>query len=431
VALTAVSAALVACVVITGSIIALRFQIYSPIDEGAHFSYVEQIANHGTLPVLGRTLESRQTVAVGLGVDPRVTPINVRSAGIDGLSYEAFQPPLYYVIAVPVFDLSSNYHTKVILLRFFGLLLLLCSIALFGRLCRLVLKERWLYGLATGMLVFALPGMVVSSVNISNSALELPLVIACVIELWQAWEKDSFKHLLWAALLLGLGVLTMLFALAFAPVFLLVAGILVWRQRTRRSVLLAGTAGMVAVFPIVPWLIWNQSTYHQLYAGSIAKAEQISIVNPTRLHYGLNYVIPLLPKRMFRPVLAQELALVGHPAIGFWATVLGVFLTVGAVVVGLLAPRLIASGYWILVLPWLSGVLLVVGITLVAQWPVVLSRYANATLPFLALFIAASVLLLLRDAWAYVATVTGLSVFLIVLWAVQIQQMPLGHSTSF
>ena len=102
-----------------------------------------------------------------------------------------------------MFFLSGNYHTKAILLRFFGLLLLVASIALFARLSRHVLKKRSLLGLSGGLLVFLMPGVVVRMVTISDVNLAVPLAILTVTELWIAWQHRSSRRLVLCGFLVG------------------------------------------------------------------------------------------------------------------------------------------------------------------------------------------------------------------------------------
>ncbi len=149
-------------------------------------------------------MASEQELAIGQGTYPRRTTINPRTDGLGGLSYEA-QPPLYYYLATPVFFLSGNYHTKAILLRYFGLLLLVASIALFARLSRHVLKERWLLGFAGGLLIYLMPGVIVRMVTISDLNLAIPLATLTVTELWIAWERRSSTRLLLCGFLVGCG----------------------------------------------------------------------------------------------------------------------------------------------------------------------------------------------------------------------------------
>ena len=85
----------IVAIVVVGVATVARFHIFAAVDEEAHLAYVQQVAEHGRLPWLGRTVLPAQ-------LQPHHVP------GFGGLSYEAFQPPLYYALAVPAFDAASS-----------------------------------------------------------------------------------------------------------------------------------------------------------------------------------------------------------------------------------------------------------------------------------------------------------------------------------
>ncbi|MDA8360341.1 MAG: hypothetical protein M0Z95_29500 [Actinomycetota bacterium] len=416
--------ALLLCVVVLGSITAVRNPRWSPIDEAAHFSYIEQIAQHGSLPVLGKTFVSEPVLAIGQGRYPRQATVSARHDGLTGLSYEAFQPPLYYALAVPVFDLSSNYETKAILLRFFDLALLLVSIGLFARLCRLMLKRQWLYGMAAGMVAFALPGVVVLSVLISNMALETPLVIACVTELWLAWERTSTARVLSAGVLLGLALLTDLFGLALVPAVVVVALAVLWHRHGLRDVAMVAGGAVVAVLMVSPWLAFNERTYHALTASAIAKREQAPVVNPHHLHYTLGLVARLTVEKLFAPAVPQGWTLSGTGIVEWVPDVLGAVLVAAPLLVGAMSLRRIGSrGYWLTAIPWLSSAAMCWAISLGGQWLTMHSRYTYPMLAVLVLGLAAWAVSTMKDLRYFVAVVVACTLLVGVSWAALFPQI--------
>ena len=415
----AIVVAQIVAVVVFGAITAVRAPLWSPVDEGAHFSNVAYIADHGSYPVLGKTLANEEAVAIGQGVYPRHTTIDRRTDGLAGLSYEAFQPPLYYYAAVPVFDLSGNYHTKAIALRFFGLLLLLAAIGLFARLSRRVLRARWLCGLAAGMLVFFMPGFVARMVIISNLALAVPLGILAVTELWIAWEERSVRRLPVCGLLVGCCLLTDLYLAVLVPLFGAVLVYAVWVHRDRAGALWAAAGAGLAVVVLVPWLAFDEAKYHALTAASLAKVEQQPTVNPHHLHYALGTLPGLTAENLFQPLLPQEWggALIGHSLLNYLATVFQVLvIPVVAVLALALGRRLLTGGYWLLVAPWFLNIALIWYVQVGEQWEDMLPRYTLCTLPLLALAAAAFVVTRFRTVRPLLWTVAASAAFLLVLW---------------
>jgi 4-amino-4-deoxy-L-arabinose transferase-like glycosyltransferase len=421
----------VATIVVFGAITATRYPLWSVVDEGAHYDNVLWIAEHGSLPVLGQTPASEQELAIGQGLYPRHSTIDVSTAGLTGLSYEAFQPPLYYVVASPVFHLSGDYRTKAYLLRFFGLALLLAAAALLARLSRWVLKERWLVGLSVGLLVLMMPGVITRAVTISNVSLAFPLVIACVTEIWIAWETTSTRRLVGAGALLGLCVLTDLYLVELVPVFVLGALCVLWRRRTRTDALWAGAGGLVAILVVLPWVVFNEIHYHSLTASALAKREQLAVVNPHHLRDTVGAVPGLTVENLFTPLMPQEWGsfLPAHPFLGQLATDFEALLIAGSLVLAVaLGRRLVTTGYWILLLPWVMNLLACWYIDLDQQWlsGSMVARYTYPTLPLLALFAAAAALTVLRTPRVVLMATAASSVFLVALW---ISLVPIIHAT--
>jgi 4-amino-4-deoxy-L-arabinose transferase-like glycosyltransferase len=413
----------IAAVVVFAAITIMRYPLWSPVDEGAHFDNIAYIAEHGSYPVLGKTLASEQELAIKQGVYPKHTTIDRRADVLADLSYEAFQPPLYYYVATPVFLLSGDYHTKAILLRFFGLFLLAASIALFARLSRHVLKERWLLGLAGGLLIFLMPGVIVRMVTISNLNLALPLAILTVTELWITWERRSSRRLLLCGLLVGCSILTDLFLIELVPVFVLAAVAVLRRTRAVRDWISALSALIIAVLVLLPWVLFNENKYHSLVASALAKQEQLTTVNPRHLHDAIGQVPSQTVQTLFQPLLPEEWSnrLVGHSPLAYLGSILQILLIPGAIVLAVaLGRRLISTGYWLLLAPWVANVFLCWYIDVGQQLGSgsMIARYTYPTLPFLGLFAVAAVLFLFRSIRPLMAVIGASSAFLVGLWIV-------------
>ena len=411
----------VAAVVVFAVITIVRYPLWSVVDEGAHFNNIVYIAEHGSYPVLGKTYASEQELAIGAGVYPKRTTINPRTDGLGGLSYEAFQPPLYYYLATPLFFLSGNYHTKAIILRFFGLFLLVVSIALFARLSRHVLKERWLLGLAGGLLIYLMPGVIVRMVTISDINLALPLATLIVTELWIAWERRSSVRLLLCGFLVGCGVLTDLYLAELIPVLLLVAATVLWQNRRARDLLNALAGTVIVGLTVLPWLIFNEVKYHSLTASALAKREQLSTVNPNHIRDTIGQIPGLTVQNLFQPVLPQEwvVRFVGHSPIAYLATIFQILIIPGALVLALaLGRRFVTKGYWLLIVPWIFNLAACWHIDIGQQWVSgsMVARYTYPTLPFLGLLIVAAMVALFRNIRPLLVSISASSAFLVGLW---------------
>jgi len=429
--LNAIIAIQICAVIVFGSITILRYPLWSLVDEGAHFDNIAYIAQHHSIPVLGKAFATEQELAIGQGIYPHRTTTVAAKDGLSGLDYEAFQPPLYYLVATPFFFLSGNYHSKAIILRFLGLVLLLLAIALFARLSRHVLKKRWRLGVAAGLLVFLMPGVIVRSVTISNDCLAIPIAIATITELWIALERSSSVRLVPAGILVACGVLTDLYLAEMVPVFIAGACIIVWRSRATRDVLWAATAAAVSVVVASPWFVFNLVEYHALTASAIAKAEQLGTVNPHHLRFTIGQIPSLTSQTLFQPLMPQEWGglLLDHPFTYYLAGLFQVLLVPMAIFLAfVLGRRMFTTGYWMLLAPWVGNILLCWYIDIGQQWEsgAMVARYTYATLPILGLFVAAALLSMRRSVKPFVVTVLVATAFLVLLW---IQIVPTIPST--
>lgn len=395
---------------------AFKLPYFSPIDEAAHYSYIQQIAEHGTLPVLGKTDTSLQALAIERHTYPRLIPLSAQP-GLSKLSYEAFQPPLYYIAAAPAFLVTSDYVDKIYAVRLFDVLLLLATVALAGRLARVVLKDRWLLGWSMIMVFLALPGVVVRFVFISNLALAVPLALLFVSELWVAWQRHSGRRLAVAGGILGLCVLTELELVALIPVFVLVVAVEAHRRWSRGTWHLLLVSMAVPFVVMAPWFVFNQVTYHMLTAGPLAIAEQASTVNPHHLHYSIGQ-LPNTTATLLDPVLPVEwgTSLASQPALAYLDQLLAVLVIPAALVlIAGTGRRLWSMKSAVLGLPWVLNIVEMWYIKFGQQWQVDV-RYTYATVPVL-LTLAADATDTLRSRYLPVLVTAAATASTVALWA--------------
>jgi hypothetical protein len=179
-----------AAIVVLGGVTAFRFHIWADVDERAHYVNVQAIAESGRYP-RQPDLVSADVQAITDGTYPRPSPNDPRSQGLAGRSYEAVQPPLYYLLAAPAFLVPVDYRQKVLVLRLFDLALLVATLALAGALCREVLGSRWRAGYAAVLATMLWPGVLVRMITISNDVLALPAGLLVALLAMRAWKRRS------------------------------------------------------------------------------------------------------------------------------------------------------------------------------------------------------------------------------------------------
>jgi uncharacterized membrane protein len=397
-------------VVILGAAVVMAtraFPLVGP-DEAANASYVQIVAEQHRLPLEDHDCLSNALLEAG-----------ARPPGcLYGSSYEAFQPPLYYVLAAPVWLLApGGVHGALRAVRLLDVLLLAAALVGVWWLCRELFGQRRGYGLGLALCAFLLPALIVEQTFIGNDALELALVpfvlTAC---LRAARGPQSRRRLVLAAVLVGAVLLTKLTSLYVLVPY--AAAVLVrLRAGNRRTAF--GALAIAALIPLVilaPWLADNLHHYHALTANQIAHDYQAPILNPTHVHYAWNQVLSL-----DRSVLANDQAkLCGRSgALSPLPRDALFYVVLALVVLGPVVLRWRGDGMAGLVtlLPVALAVLLYDAIHVLAQQEVDIPRFLHPTLaPFLA---GVALLIDPRPGWrrrGVVAGAVALTAVAIVYW---------------
>jgi hypothetical protein len=267
--------------------------VWSRVDEAQHADVLAQY-QHGVWPVEGTTLLRPEIVAedAATGVyrwnsgiaGPRPVPADPDAFSpapadatptarmlwfvrhVWGYSYEAMQPPLYYLAAEPAWSLGiqlGGVPAGIYTARIFSALLAALLAPLTYLLIRVVRPDSgasaWI---GTGFAVLT-PGYIVNTSQITNdglaAALGAGLLVLAAVSARDGWTAQRG---LAAGALLGGVAMTKLIAAGLGP-FLLLA--LLWpgpqpyRERLRAALL----AGLAAVVVALPWLIVNVTVYGQ------------------------------------------------------------------------------------------------------------------------------------------------------------------------
>lgn len=280
--------------------------VFGPIDERSHYSYVQFLAEEGRLPLLRDAIRPEVTwLARGTYPEPSGRPADLK--GVWGRIYEAFQPPLYYLLAAPVSRLTPDHRMQVTVLRSFDLALLVVAALTLLVLCRICFAEEWLYASGHGLIVLLLPGIVVRSVHVGNACLEIVLGLLFFACLLRGLSRGTPAWICAAGPFLGATLLTRLTASSLGLVFAL--GLLVaWRRGIVRTghVLIAW---VLVLGVVAPWLVFNLDHYGSLTANAVARGMQRHVINPEGIDYGLEHGLRHLFDQLFshqQMVLPQE-----------------------------------------------------------------------------------------------------------------------------
>jgi 4-amino-4-deoxy-L-arabinose transferase-like glycosyltransferase len=253
---------LLALILLVYSTMGVLYAVYTPPwqvpDEPAHYNYIRAIAESGRLPVmepgdydqgyLERITDQRDPFPPELPIDP--------------ITYQDYQPPLYYLLATPVYALFDGALLPLRLLSVaLGLGLLIVAHGVIGTL----FPGRPDLALTGTAFMAFLPQHVAMMAGVENDALAELLVAA---SLWMGvsyvkGEAGGRRFLIWWGLILGSAVLTKVSAYVALPVALLA----IWLRSRRagrslsREVRQAGWVLVPALLLGLPWLIRNMTLY--------------------------------------------------------------------------------------------------------------------------------------------------------------------------
>jgi 4-amino-4-deoxy-L-arabinose transferase-like glycosyltransferase len=376
----------IAAILVVGVATVARFHVFAEVDERAHLAYVQEVAERGHIPWVGRDRVPWQEVAFEAGTYPQSSALDLSPLSLRGSSYEGWQPPLYYVLAAPAFLIPSGYSDKVYAVRSFDLLLLLVALAILALLARAVFDEHWQGAYCLALSPILWPGVIVRAVTVSNAALELPLVALYVLVLWKATAKPRPRSLLAAGALLGLCVLTQLTLVCLSALLLVPLAALLRERRDRRAVATATLTLLLPLALVAPWLALNESRYGALTASSLVERLTAPDVPAGS---GLSAVGSGLV-RLSHVMLPQEWWLEYRGMLGAILITLPTLLVVVCALAVVRRPWLVrsrAGGLLAAALP--LGIATLAGIVLLDAWPAaLLPRYLNPALPLFALFVA-------------------------------------------
>lgn len=272
-----------------GGLFAVLIPPWQNPDEPAHYNYVRQLAE-GRLPVIEPTDWDAALVPI---------PPDRRDPPVERMTYEDHQPPLFYALSLPVYELSGG---SLLALRLFALALGGVAVIFAYATAQAIFPAQRSLAAFTAAGFALLPQHVFVLSGYNNDALAA-LLIAAV--LWQSVRLLRAEHppnrlaLVALAATVGLGLWTKATAYLTLPL----AAYAAWfaparmvRERLLRAVLVGGVACALAV----PWWARNLALYGGLdFLG--LQAHNVAVVGqPTTAEWVAQYGIEGLLLRLAR-----------------------------------------------------------------------------------------------------------------------------------
>lgn len=293
--------------VLVASNVARQTPPWQAPDEPAHYNYIADIVTQGRLPVLRREDYNQQCME--LLVSNQFPP----ELGIDCLRYESYQPPLYYLSGALVYRLSNG---SLLALRLFGVGLGVGILLLFYYNLNLVFPDKPLVVLGATAFAAFLPMHVAVTAAVSNDAFAqlLLLVLLALLLRWSrtqfltpgmADSRQSRRQLVLLGIVLGLGLLTKVYAYLFIPLTFLAVVVTIWRQEWRSAQLWAGVRlslwMLVPAFLLgLPWWLRNLQLYGGLDFLGLAWHDEVVIGQPRTSDWISTHGLMNYSERAFR-----------------------------------------------------------------------------------------------------------------------------------
>jgi hypothetical protein len=237
-----------------GALYATGVPPYNAPDEPAHFNYVRDLAERGTMPVLlpgdwdADLLERLKSTHFPPGSD------------VSTIRYESHQPPLYYVVVAPVARLAAGFgeRRQLVAVRLATLVIGAAALVALHRVARVAIVCDPVTRLGVVALAAFIPMHVAVAASVSNdltAELLLTLVLwRCLLALRDGLD-DRRAALLGA--LVGLAMLAKVIDYAAVSLAALTILLAPTSRRLRRGTVAAGIACLL----VAPWLLRGALVY--------------------------------------------------------------------------------------------------------------------------------------------------------------------------
>jgi hypothetical protein len=391
---------------------------YSAIDEDSHFAYIQYISESHKLPLLTNHI-SNETLTILEGIYPKPsTLLKPESIGLHGYIYEAFQPPLYYLSALPFYWIGgSDFIHKIYAIRIWGslqlLLVVIISYSLFQNIAHILhIKKPEVFVIPYLVFIGFTPAIVVRSTTIGNST--LPILFVTIILWWLSKlfrENNGIKQrdILLLGLFTGLAFLAKFLIFFLVPIIIL----LLFFFEQKKFLSNAATYLITILIILSPWFLFNKINYGTLTANTQAQALHSMVVNPTHdpSLFDYHYIARNFPTQFFSFIWIPEE--INSRSFLPWKRFDPYMITVFVNTVWIIGfifffKKIITKNYnqkkshsyilfAILSLSIITEIAQQIVATLVNNWPITLGRYFHILMPLVAVFFIFIFILPRRD----------------------------------
>ncbi len=250
---TALLIGLLIAYIIIGALYAVLTPRWQVPDEPAHYNYVRSLARHHRFPVLEQGDYDQAYLR-------RLTSERFpKDLSTDPLTYEDHQPPLYYMLASPIFLLFDG---ALLPLRLVSVALGAALLVVTFYAVRTVFPERPTLGLMAAAFIAFIPQHVAMTAGVNNDTLA-ELVIGGTLWGLMIYLDRTHPRPWPIGILMGTALLTK--TTAYVVVGVAAGAVLVrWRHERRHTRWVAGQLAWMLIPALIisaPWFVRNGLTY--------------------------------------------------------------------------------------------------------------------------------------------------------------------------
>ncbi|MGB9898562.1 MAG: hypothetical protein ACP5N6_15070 [Anaerolineae bacterium] len=190
-------------------------------DEQQHFHYIQSVCETGSIPTVGKdyisaeiAISSYQTKRHEVFHWPPYPSIYPQDWGLEGHSYEGYQPPLYYLALAPLYIgaslISSDILVKLQILKWSNVVLSLTTLCLLYYVAMLLFPQRRFVPFLLCSLLVWWPERIMATSRVNNDVLTEVLGAALYVLLVKSALRESIskRDSLLIGMVFGLGLLT-------------------------------------------------------------------------------------------------------------------------------------------------------------------------------------------------------------------------------
>ncbi len=240
------------------------------LDEEQHFHYVQSLVERRSIPLVGTTMLSTEIVDSVFEARrwerfmwPAPPGRDPQQMGLEGHSYEGYQPPLYYTLMAPVYAVwPGSVLSRLYALRWASVVLSLLTLVFVFYTAQLLFGKGSPLPYYAALLLAVIPERVAAGARVSNDvALEVSAAGLLLVCTWICLRGITWR----SALLLGLGLGLTLLAKVSGALLILPVILTLWSARRApriawRVLLTGGSAALI----LAPWVLRNISIYGDL-----------------------------------------------------------------------------------------------------------------------------------------------------------------------